>query len=129
VAPLDAIGKVSAMTGPQGKKMQAIEARYLHGDTKNLIADLHAVAVALNDMNSEDPGAIFVRNKIKTLEFARDFAKGDWVSVQPDRDLSGWMPDVGKWSVDKDGRLVGVSQADGDAINKWVNVPSISFSG
>jgi hypothetical protein len=42
-----------------------------------------------------------------TYEIEAKFAGGDWVSIQPDKDLAGWTAKAGQWSVDDQGRLVG----------------------
>jgi hypothetical protein len=102
----DAVGKTRAMTGPQGAPLRAIEARIMARDTATAVEDLKAVASALAAADPTDPGLPYVNEKILEYTFARDFAAGDWVSVQPTKELFGWRVLRGDWQVNERGDAV-----------------------
>ena len=74
---------------------------------------LEQFTALLATIPANDKSRPYVLSRIAALKAQFDFLAGDWVDIQPDADLAGWSPQEGKWSVDKDGGLIGENTADG----------------
>ncbi len=55
----------------------------------------------------------YLKERLAISEFHMDFNKGKWVSMIPPGNFSGWERKNGKWTVEKDGTLKGVSDGKG----------------
>jgi hypothetical protein len=56
---------------------------------------------------ADDKALFFLKSRLKQLRWQKQFEAGEWVDVQPEKDLAGWSPQAGKWEVDEKGGLVG----------------------
>jgi hypothetical protein len=55
----------------------------------------------------DDKALFFLNSRVKQLEWQKQFEAGEWVAIQPGKDLAGWSPQDGTWAVDDQGGLVG----------------------
>jgi hypothetical protein len=102
-APLPklAIDQVHAMTSPLKAKITAAEAFLENEDVAGAVKAYDAMLTNAAD----EPGARYVLARRNELDLWHR-AEKEWVSLKPDKHLTGWHPTGGEWSVDDDGRLV-----------------------
>src|SRR6185436_14877076 len=60
----------------------------------------------LKDLPPDHKGAYFVRNRLKQLQWQQQFETGEWIDIQPDKDLTGWCSDIAEHHVDDAGALI-----------------------
>lgn len=74
-----------------------------------------AIAVyqaSLDDLKPDDNALFFLNSRLKQLQWQKQFEAGEWVDIQPGKDLAGWSPHFGKWTVDERGGVVGTFSKD-----------------
>jgi hypothetical protein len=69
---------------------------------------------ALAEQAAEQPRLnAYFREQMGLARLGRVFDAHEWVVIQPDTMLNGWLPLAGEWSVDDNGDLVGKPSQDG----------------
>ncbi len=78
-----------------------------------IAAAIQTYDAALRKLDPTHKGQVFVKGRLKQLEWRRQFDAGEWVDIQPGKDLAGWATLEGTWEVDNLGDLVGTFDKDG----------------
>lgn len=85
--------------------------RHLHRRQFDLAFDAFK---ALAEQAGEQPRlAAYYREQLGLARLGRVFDAHEWVVIQPDEMLNGWLPLAGAWSVDEAGDLIGKPSKDG----------------
>jgi hypothetical protein len=113
VMPPVAASHAYAMRPGVQEKVEAAEAQATSGD---LSAAAKAYADVSEKIDAKDRAQLFLRGRRQQLLWLFQLRAGQWVDIQPtDKDLIGWAPQAGTWSVDDKGGLVGTADADDNA--------------
>ncbi len=99
-----AISHAYAMAPPTLERVTLAEQQAAGNQFDAAVKTYQAALAALPDGHK---GSYFLRGRAKQLQWQGQFVAGDWVDVQPDKDLAGWFVQRGKWEVDEAGGLVG----------------------
>jgi len=102
--PAVALGQIYAFTGARGNEIRKAESRYQRQEIEAAAAAFEQLA---RSSDLDQRGRRFVEDRAAVARMEADFAKGEWVSLRPSPSLAGWKADVGQWSVESDGALVG----------------------
>ena len=100
------IARAFAGTGPFQNEIEAMEKMAGAGQ---LAKAAEACQTLLAKVGGSDPARTYLRHRAVALDLEVKFGTGDWVPLPMDRDLAGWNPISGEWSVDSNGALVGKS--------------------
>lgn len=82
---------------------QAADAAALNHKYDDAITQLGGV---LSKLSATDSGVPYIKSRLVEIAVQQKLAAGDTADIQPSKDLTGWIPFDGKWSVDKTGALV-----------------------
>ena len=109
VMPALAISHIYAMAPPTQAQVKLAEQQAAASEFEAAAKTYQDALTAPRD----ERAAYFLRGRGKQLQWQQHFVAGEWVDIQPDKDLSGWFPQAGKWEVDEKGGLVGSYMPDG----------------
>ncbi|HEV2293914.1 MAG TPA: hypothetical protein VGR35_08655 [Tepidisphaeraceae bacterium] len=101
---------IGAMVGLQGAALRVAETA---AEAGKLDVAIEAYDAGLVSLPPDDPSLPWVHNRLAELRWLREFDAGEWVDLQPDKDLNGWYPVGGQWAVDQEGGLVGTATQNG----------------
>lgn len=102
--------QIRAMAGPQGATLRAAETA---AEARTYDPAVKAYDAALLSLAPDDPSLPWVQNRLAELRLLKAFETGEWVDLQPGKDLFGWYSVTGQWSVDEQGSLVGTALPNG----------------
>jgi hypothetical protein len=112
--PPAVFSEIRAMTSPQAPLLAAAAKADAAGDRDAAIEKFTAAA---DKLGPDHPGHFFARARAKSLQLARDFDNGDWVSLNPEPDFLPWTVLAGNWSKSRDGTtLTGAPGDNGQAL-------------
>jgi hypothetical protein len=111
-APL-AVSQVRAMNTPHARAIAAADKLLEDEKYDDAIQACRDVAAKLP---KDHPGLFYVHYRARDIEIERELQAGKWVSLAPGEDLVPWAVLNGNWKLDKDGAIVGASDARGEAL-------------
>jgi hypothetical protein len=94
-----------AATSPSAEAIAKADA--LDTTIENAQQALDTFTTLLKSLAPTDKARPYVNSRIAQLQAELKFLAGESVDIQPAPDLAGWSSQSGKWSVDKDGALLG----------------------
>jgi hypothetical protein len=112
--PQDVCTRSFALNSPLKNRILAMERMV---EEEQRAEATKACRAMLSGLNTKHKAYRYVRNQMIPLDIEEKFAKGDWVSIQPNADLAGWRIVSGRWHVDKQGGLIGKTHASWQAPN------------
>lgn len=108
--PERAIGEIVARTGEFARITEDLQRLVDSGEHEIAIIELEALA----DRQEGRPALRrFFLHQAQQASMARDLRFGAEADLTPGKDLAGWSPMVGEWSVDNNGTLIGRSTEKG----------------
>jgi hypothetical protein len=115
VLPEYAMSEAFALTGPDADSIVVAEQKAQMNQIDAAINAYQAAADrAAGDKSANARSAHYLKSRLQELKWQKQFEAGGWVDVQPkDAEMPGWEVVGGKWSVEKNGTLVGVADDNG----------------
>ncbi|HEX8522623.1 MAG TPA: hypothetical protein VF669_10235 [Tepidisphaeraceae bacterium] len=108
--PKLAIGHAYAMSSPIAATLQEAEKSAAAGKYDDALAKYKEISQKLPPT---DRAHQFTNSRTKQLDWLKQFDSGNWVDLQPDKEMTGWSSIRGSWHVAKDRALAAVNEGWG----------------
>ncbi|MEN6546983.1 MAG: hypothetical protein ABFE07_13185, partial [Armatimonadia bacterium] len=95
-------GQVMCMTCPEGDRVEYAEKLYQKGHDEAALEAFKPLADLLGAPESQ----VYLRGRMDSLTKEIDFAKGEWVALQPEAQFVGWQQRWGHWGICPDGAVL-----------------------
>jgi len=110
------VGVIRAFTGKTGPAVLKANGLRAQGKCDDALKLYESSLIA-----SKDPSVrTYLLSVMMRTRWQKRFASGQWVRLNVERGLPGWLPTIGYWTVDRDGALVGRNTKKAALI--WCNV-------
>lgn len=108
-----AISQIRAMNTTYAEKIAKAQKESEEGDFDSATFAFSNVS---SKLPKDDPSQLFLKFRIKSMEYQKSFLAGDWVTIDPTSEFAPWAVVTGDFKIDADGATIATANKKGVAM-------------